>query len=133
MFLLSVATLVLLASMATGKTVRRAHPRDWHAVPSAALDASQTVEFRVALAQSVDGKARLAAETLERADPRSPRYGQWLTQDDVLDLVAPPQHVTDLVVDYCRSHGLDVDGSSNAKKKQKIHLFLSLQDRVATW
>jgi hypothetical protein len=116
--LLSLTVLLCAAALAASKTVRRAHPRDWQRVDGAVLERSATtVEFRLALTQSAEGKATLARETLERAEPSSDKYAEWLSQDAVLDLVAPAAHVTDLVVQYCEAHGLTVDGEKRREKK----------------
>jgi hypothetical protein len=82
----------------------RGAPTGWRAL-STTIDANKAIEFRLALTQSAAGKQRLEAETLNRADPDSPLYGQWLTQAEVLNFVAPPLAVTQKVVDWVESQG----------------------------
>jgi hypothetical protein len=45
------------------------------------------IQFRLALFQK--NMDILAAETIERATPSSPKYAEWFTPNEVLDLVAP--------------------------------------------
>jgi hypothetical protein len=90
----------------------RGAPNGWRALATP-VDANTPFEFRLALTQSAVGKQRLAAETLTRADPEHKLYGQWLTKEEVLDLVAPPLAVTQKVVEWVESQG------ENRKKKKK--------------
>ena len=81
-------TLCLLVGAATAAvTSRRGVPRDWSELVEKRVDANQKVAFRLALPQR--NVAQLAAETIERATPSSAKYGQWFTNDEVLDLIAP--------------------------------------------
>ena len=89
---------VSLAATSDVQLLGRGAPTGWRAVTNE-VDANKPIEFRLALIQNAVGKQRLEAETLTRADPDHPLYGQWLTQAEVLDLVAPPLAVTQKVVD----------------------------------
>jgi hypothetical protein len=102
------ATLLLCAFAAIGSAkleqLGRGAPSGWQET-SKPIAPETPFEIRLALKQSDVGKQRLESETLNRADPDHQLYGQWLTQAEVLDLVAPSLAVTQKVVDWVESHG----------------------------
>jgi tripeptidyl-peptidase-1 len=100
--------LVAAASAYSISRVRTAAPEGW--VRLARADPRQVLPFRIALKQrNMDVLERML---LDRADPKSANYANWMTRDEVLDLVAPPKEDLVKVTTWLASQGLrNVDGT----------------------
>lgn len=84
---------------------RSSQPRGWNNLGRAPPDHSITLSFF--LEQPAEGVAQLEAELLERSDPKSESYSQWLSNDQVHALVAPSSVDVALVTDFISSFGAE--------------------------
>ena len=82
----------LSGAAAAQAEVTYAHPgvpaHAW-TLSEAVPDPSTALRVTVAVRQPEEGKAALRKEILERSDPDSPLFSQWLTKDEVDDLIRP--------------------------------------------
>jgi tripeptidyl-peptidase-1 len=79
-------------------------PKDWTRVE--AVKGSEELTFHVALKQhNVD---LLEVLLMAVSDPRSPRYGQHATNEEISALVSPPKSDVDFVASWFRSQADDV-------------------------
>jgi len=77
-------------------------PPGWSSVGAPQL--SLRLRFYVALKQRrLD---ELEAKLLRVASPKSPSYSQWLSREEILDIIAPPVHAQDEVVAFLLDHGV---------------------------
>lgn len=58
----------------------------------------------------------------EVSTPTHPRYGQYLSQSQVTDLVAPPPHAMDAVLDSLATAGASNIGMCSSTSTQPPHL-----------
>ncbi|KAF9520163.1 hypothetical protein BS47DRAFT_1336132 [Hydnum rufescens UP504] len=72
------------------------------------LDKSRIIPVRINLAQNLEGAEDLLMEV---SHPDSPKYAQHYNADEVADLFAPTKETIDIVLDWLRSEGHDVDHS----------------------
>jgi len=85
----------------------RRNEAGWASVgaPAAAL-ADVKIELAFALKLDESKVKELERALLERSTPGSPLYGEWLSNDEVHALVAPPTSSIDAVMDHLRSFGV---------------------------
>jgi tripeptidyl-peptidase-1 len=76
-------------------------PKEWKLLRSARAD--ETISFHVALHQR--NTDLLEKHLYETSDPTHPRYGESMTQEQIMDLIAPPQADHDAVVNWFKSQG----------------------------
>mmetsp|Transcript_2143 Transcript_2143/g.5035 ORF Transcript_2143/g.5035 Transcript_2143/m.5035 type:complete len:601 (-) Transcript_2143:91-1893(-) len=90
---------VLLVAFACLLAVAVATPAEWDVVGPA--EPSAQVNFTISLRQR--NLAQLDLEYEKRTDPNSPLYGQWLTIDQIMDIVAPSPANQQRVVEWLRN------------------------------
>ena len=86
---------------------RDAQPEGYLNLGRAPRDHSITLSFF--LEQPAEGVAQLETELLERSNPKSEKYAQWLSNDQVHSLVAPASTSVGAVVDFIESFGAVAD------------------------
>lgn len=72
-----------------------------------------TVTLQIAVKQSPKGIARLERRLLELSDPQSSEYGQWLTLNEVENMVAPLPSTLLAVRSWLEGHGVTPEESLN--------------------
>ena len=63
------------------------------------------VTLTVAVKHDEAGRATLTSELMERSDPDSPRFAQWMGRDDVDALLAPPAAAVEAVLAWLGGEG----------------------------
>jgi len=81
---------------------RRGYPKNYDLGGPAAP--STVIHFMVALTQQ--NKDSLEQTFWAVADPQSPQYQNFLSADEILDVIAPSRQNHDAVVEWLRSHGI---------------------------
>lgn len=103
------AVLLALPIVQAGTSLRREIEGRVGKIPHGWKDAgpakAKTVELAFFLKNPESGVAALKKELLDRSDPKSKNYGQWLSNNDVHDMVAPEEESVRIVVDWIESHG----------------------------
>lgn len=98
---------VALCTVASARVVfeaREAAPRQWERHQEK-VEAGTTLMLSVFLKIPETSASRLAAEMLDRADPASSLYGQWLSNDEVHDMVRPAPGAIEAVEEFLVEHG----------------------------
>lgn len=94
-------------------TVKERHPvpNGWNAVtrPSPA----HVIELQIGLKQR--NQAELEKHVLEISNPSHVRYGQYLSAEEINDLVAPSDSTIDLVRAWLAEHGVDKASHSSTR------------------
>ena len=98
----------LSGAAAAQAEVTYAHPgvpaHAW-TLSEAVPDPSTALRVTVAVRQPEEGKAALRKEILERSDPDSPLFSQWLTKDEVDDLIRPEPAAVQAVTQWLEQAG----------------------------
>jgi tripeptidyl-peptidase-1 len=76
-------------------------PKEWKLVQPAR--AEQLVTFHVALHQQ--NTQELENQLYAISDPNSPRYGEELSREQIMEIIAPPKRDHDAVVNWFKAHG----------------------------
>lgn len=104
-----VSVLLALPLVQAGTSLRREIEGRIGKVPHGWKDVGPTTVKKVELAfflkNPESSVAALKKELLDRSDPQSKNYGQWLSNEAVHDMVAPEEDSIRVVVDWIRSHG----------------------------
>ncbi|GIJ91954.1 tripeptidyl-peptidase sed1 [Aspergillus pseudoviridinutans] len=99
-------------------------PRSW--TEGKRLDKATTLPMRIGLTQSnLDRGHDLLMQV---SDPRSSRYGQHFTVEEVHDLFAPSQETVDHVRTWLESEGISADRISQAANKQWLQFDASVAE-----
>ena len=77
-----------------------------------AVDPATAVTLTVAIKHDEAGRATLESELLDRSDPDSPRFGQWLMRDEVDALLAPAPAAVAAVLDWL-GDGAEASGAGD--------------------
>ncbi|KAL6703083.1 hypothetical protein ACN47E_010220 [Coniothyrium glycines] len=95
-------------------------PKEWSKLERA--HGSKTIQLQIGLKQGRFDE--LDRHLYQVSDPDHPRYGQHLSADEVDELVAPSSETHDLVHDWLRENGINVEnlGYSSAKDWIIVHL-----------
>ncbi|KXS95550.1 hypothetical protein AC578_5260 [Pseudocercospora eumusae] len=86
------------------------------------LSRDAVLPMRFGLRQSNIDNGAGASLMDELSHPDSPRYGQWLSAEDIIDFFAPPQHAVDAVKNWLSEAGIDSKRISHSTNKQWIQL-----------
>lgn len=90
---------------------RHAVPRGWTAISRP--DAHQSITLQIGLKQQNQDK--LEQHVVEVSDPSHARYGQYLSADEVHDLVAPADDTVGLVQAWLHDHNITTSTLSATK------------------
>jgi len=109
----SLLTLLPFVAASTLKESRDTHPAAWEKIGSPTQD--QKVHLTLFLSASDQAVSSLEREFLDRSNPTSSKFGQWMSNDDVHALVAPTTDSVSAVMSYFSSRGaLAVARTSNS-------------------
>ena len=56
--------------------------------------------------------------TIYSSDHRSPKYSQWYTAEEVIELFAPPRHAVDDIREWLQNSGIEAHRISESANKQ---------------
>ena len=78
---------------------------EWVNIGAAPQDA--VVEFTFAVRQNPAGVKEIDRLFWELSNPRSVNFGQWLTREEVKEIVKPSDTDKAAVINFCSRHGID--------------------------
>jgi tripeptidyl-peptidase-1 len=87
------------------------------------------IPIRIALKQKENGMAKAEEWLMAVSDPDSPKYGQFWTQDDVIEAFRPAADTSQAVRNWLSSHG--IEHASESDNKQWLAFGLPAKDAEA--
>ena len=81
--------------------------------------------MRIGLKQSQHALSNAEAWLMGTADPDSPSYGQYWSQDDVISAFQPSHETVEAVTEWLRSHG--ITGFTHSDNKQWFAFDITVQ------
>lgn len=125
---LTTGTYALPASLRSEYAVKERHPVPQRWVNMGPASKSEMVNLQIGLRQSNEGMVE--QHLLEISDPKHARYGQHLTSDEIIDIIAPKKESADLVAAWLAEHDITNIGISPAKDWLAVAIPIDKAERL---
>ncbi|EME46777.1 hypothetical protein DOTSEDRAFT_127175 [Dothistroma septosporum NZE10] len=92
------------------------------------LHGSAVLPMRIGLKQPNLDNGHGHALMDEISHPSSPRFGQWYSPEEIIDIFAPPQHAVDAVHSWLKDAGIAAERIGHSVNKQWIQLDVKAEE-----
>lgn len=96
--------------------------RNWIIEKSKPLTDSEIVNCIFVIKRDENAVNKFEAELLELSTPSNPRYGKWLSPDEINARIAPSENSVKIVLDFLASQGVEKSNIRVSKFNDKVHV-----------